>query len=260
MIKIASFLFIFISLALSFSGCSNLHKNRDVLYQTSTINALLEGAYDGDITFHELKEHGDFGIGTFHALDGEMIALDGNFYQIKSDGIVYPVDSSMKTPFAVVTFFEPDYTISIIEQLDYKDLESYLDSILPTENIFYAIKLEGTFSYIKARSVPKQNKPYPPLAEAAQHQKIFEFHDVKGVIVGFRLPQYMKGINVPGYHLHFITDDRKAGGHLLACKTTDVRVGIDYTANLYMVLPEKNAFFNLDLTKDKQNLLNKIEK
>jgi len=260
MIKRASFLLIVISLALSFSGCSNLHKNRDVLYQTSTINALLEGVYDGDIPFHELKKHGDFGLGTFHALDGEMIALDGNFYQIKSDGIAYPVDASMKTPFAVVTFFEPDHTITIDDQLDYKDLEGYLDSILPTENIFYAIKLEGTFSYIKARSVPRQNKPYPPLAEAAQHQKIFEFHDVKGVIVGFRLPQYMEGINVPGYHLHFITDDRKAGGHLLACKTTDVRVGIDYTANLYMVLPEKNAFFNLNLTKDKQNLLDKIEK
>jgi acetolactate decarboxylase len=260
MIKRATFLLIFISLALSFSCCSNLHKNRDVLYQTSTITALLEGAYDGDITFHELKKHGNFGIGTFHALDGEMIALDGNFYQIKSDGIAYPVDASMKTPFAVVTFFEPDYSISINDQLDYKDLEVYLDRILPTENIFYAIKLEGTFSYIKARSVSRQNKPYPPLAEAAKQQKIFEFHDVRGVIVGFRLPQYMKGINVPGYHLHFITADRKAGGHLLACKTTDVRVGIDYTANLYMVLPEKNAFFNLNLIKDNQNLIDKIEK
>jgi acetolactate decarboxylase len=260
MYKRTSFLLVAISLVLSFSACSNLHKNRDVLYQTSTINALLEGVYDGDITFHTVKEHGDFGLGTFHALDGEMIALDGHFYQIKSNGRAYPVDASMKTPFAVVTFFEPDQITSADIQLDCKDLEGHLDSILPTGNIFYAIKLEGTFSYIKARSVPKQNRPYPPLVEAAKHQKIFEFHDVKGVIVGFRLPQYMKGINVPGYHLHFITDDRKAGGHLLACTIKNVHVEIDYTNNFYMVLPEKDAFYNLNLTKDKQNQLDKIEK
>jgi acetolactate decarboxylase len=253
-------LLVVIFLALSFSACSSLQKNRDVLYQTSTINALLEGVYDGDITFHELKEHGDFGLGTFHALDGEMIALDGIFYQIKTDGIAYPVDASMKTPFAVVTFFEPDQTVPIDDQLDYKDLEAYLDSILPTENIFYAIKLNGTFSYIKARSVPKQEKPYPPLLDVTKHQKIFEFHHVKGVIVGFRLPQYMKGINVPGYHLHFITDDRKSGGHLLACHIEDARVEIDYTSKLYLVLPEKDSFYKINLTKDKQKQLDKIEK
>jgi acetolactate decarboxylase len=189
-----------------------------------------------------------------------MIALDGDFYQIKSDGKAYPVDAAMKTPFAVVTFFEPDQTFSIDDQLDYKDLEGYLDSILPTENIFYAIKLEGTYSYIKARSVPKQKKPYPPLVEAAKHQKIFEFHDVKGVIVGFRLPQYMKGINVPGYHLHFITEDRQAGGHLLACIINNVHVEIDYTNDFYMVLPEKDAFYDVNLTKEKHKELNKIEK
>ena len=189
-----------------------------------------------------------------------MIALDGNFYQIKTDGIAYPVDASMKTPFAVVTHFEPDHTITIDEQLDYKDLEGYLDSILPTENIFYAIKLEGTFSSIKASSVPRQKKPYPPLVEAAKHQKIFEFHDVKGVIVGFRLPKYMEGINVPGYHLHFITDDRKAGGHLLACTIKNVHVEIDYTNDFYMVLPEKDDFYNVNLAKDNQKQIDKIEK
>jgi len=260
MLKRTYFILVAISLVLSFSGCSNLHKDNDVLYQTSTINALLEGVYDGDITFQELKEHGDLGLGTFHALDGEMIALDGDFYQIKSDGIAYPVDASMKTPFAVVTFFESDQTISIDNQLDYKGVEGLLDSIFPTENIFYAIKMEGMFSYIKARSVPRQNKPYPPLVEAAKHQKIFEFYDVKGIIVGFRIPQYMKGINVPGYHLHFITDDRKAGGHLLACKIKDVNVEIDYTSNFFMVLQENDAFYNMNLTKDKQKQLDRIEK
>jgi acetolactate decarboxylase len=100
---------------------------------------------------------------------------------------------------------------------DYGQLEQYLDKLLPTENIFYAIKIEGTFKYIKTRSVPKQNKPYPPLVEVVKNQPTFEFHNVKGTIVGFRCPSYVEGINVPGYHLHFITGDKKAGGHLLEC-------------------------------------------
>jgi len=253
-------LLLVIPLALSCYGFSNNHKNSDVLYQTSTINTLLEGIYDGDITFRELKEHGDFGLGTVNHLDGEMLALDGIFYQIKSDGIAYQVDASSKTPFAVVTFFEPDQTFSIDTPLAFKELYSYLDSLLPTENIFYAIKLEGTFSYIKARSVPMQKKPYPPLIEAVKEQKIFEFHNAKGFIVGFRLPEYMKGINVPGYHLHFITEDRKAGGHLIECNIEYVHVEIDYTNNFFMVLPEEEAFYNLNLTKDKQKQLDKIEK
>jgi acetolactate decarboxylase len=230
------------------------------LYQTSTINALLEGVYDGDITFKELKEHGDFGLGTVNHLDGEMIALDGIFYQIKSDGIAYEVDAYEKTPFAVVTFFEPDQTLSIGTPFEYKEFSSYLDSLLPTENIFYAIKLEGRFSYIKARSVPMQNKPYPPLVEAVKEQKIFEFNNVTGTILGFRLPAYMKGINVAGYHLHFITEDKNSGGHVLEFSIEDVHAVIDHANNLFMVLPEESAFYNTTLTKDKQKQLDKIEK
>ena len=228
--------------------------------KTSTINALLEGVYDGDITFGELKEHGDFGLGTVNQLDGEMIALDGIFYQIKSDGIAYPVDASMKTPFAVVTFFEPDKTLLIDKPLDNKGLAHYLDNLLPTDNIFYAVKIVGIFDYIKARSVPIQNKPYPPLVDVVKEQKIFEFHNVHGTILGFRFPEYMKGLNVPGYHLHFITDDRRAGGHVLEFKIKNVHVEIDSINDFFMVLPGTADFYNLNLTEDKKKQLEKIEK
>ena len=76
-------------------GCSTAEKDKDVLYQTSTINALLNGVYDGEVTFQELKEHGNFGLGTVDALDGEMIALDGKFYQIKTDGKAYSIEDSL---------------------------------------------------------------------------------------------------------------------------------------------------------------------
>ncbi|OGW37194.1 MAG: alpha-acetolactate decarboxylase [Nitrospirae bacterium RBG_13_39_12] len=247
--------------AIALAGCL-YHQNieKDVLFQTSTINALLEGVYDGDTAYKEIEKHGDFGIGTFNALDGEMIGLDGIFYQIKSDGIAYLVDDSMKSPFAVVTFFEPDKTLLIDKSIDYNQLEEYLDNLIPTKNIFYAIKFEGLFSYIKVRSAPRQNKPYPPLVDAVKDQTVFEFYNVRGMIVGFRLPDYMKGLNVPGYHFHFITEDRKAGGHLLECIIQNATAELDYTTGLYMVLPEHDAFYRTDLSEDRQKELENIER
>ncbi len=69
---------------------ADLHAERDphVLFQASTIGALLDGAFDGDLSFAELAEHGDLGLGTLNRLDGEMIALDGEFFRADVDGAV----------------------------------------------------------------------------------------------------------------------------------------------------------------------------
>lgn len=251
---------IVIILAIPVCRCSYAQKKEEVLYQTSTINALLEEVYDGNVTVKELKRHGDLGLGTFNQLDGEMIGLEGEFYQIKADGIAYPVDDKMKTPFAVVTFFWPDKTIVLKKTVNFKQLEQYLDSVLPTRNIFYAFKIEGTFKYVKARSVPRQNKPYQPLVEIVMDQPIFEFHDVKGTLVGSWFPGYMKGINVPGYHFHFITENKKAGGHLLECLTENVEIEIDFTGNSYLALPEDEEFYKAELSKENRAALEKVEK
>ena len=176
--------------------------DQDVFYQISTINALLKGVYDGDTTFEELRTKGNFGIGTFNGLDGEMIVVDGEFYQIKVDGLVYPINDSMQTPFAVVTFFESDEMILTDKELTHTQLMHYLDNVLPTKNIFYAITITGDFKSVKVRSVPRQSEPYPLLVEAIKNQSIFDLQTVEGTIVGFRTPEYMEGINVPGYHFH----------------------------------------------------------
>ena len=189
-----------------------------------------------------------------------MIGVNGKFYQIKADGVAYPVKESMKTPFAVVTFFAPDEVIALDDLGSFNQLEEYLDSRLPTKNIFYAIKIEGIFEYIKTRSVPRQSKPYPPLIEVVKNQPIFEFQNVKGTIVGFRCPAYVKGVNVVGYHLHFITADKSSGGHLLDCKLKDQVAKIDETSRFFMVLPAGEEFKKADLTKDKEEELKRIEK
>jgi acetolactate decarboxylase len=231
-----------------------------VLFQTSTLQALMAGVYDGDLTFEALSRHGDFGLGTFEALDGEMIAIDGTFYQIKADGRVYPVPGSLKTPFAEVTFFKAGRTHMIEMPLNYQQLLAHIDRLLPSPNLPYAIRVDGLFTSVKARSIPRQQKPYPPLAAAAAKQVVFELAKVKGVIVAFRYPAYLAGVNMPGYHCHFITADRRAGGHLLDCRVEGATVAVDAMANFSLRLPDSQEFLQSDLTGDRRHELEKIEK
>ena len=212
-------------------------RRRHALFQTSTIEALLDGKYDGDVTFAELADRGDFGLGTLDALDGEMVALDGEFYQIRADGRAYRVDGRSKTPFAVVTFFEPDPPRALDAPTDLAGLCSQIDDVFDDAAAPCAVRVDARFEHVKTRSVPRQRTPYPPLAAVVEHQPTFEFGDVTGSLVGFRFPDQARGLNVPGYHLHFITEDRRAGGHLLACRISHGELRVDRETDLSLELP-----------------------
>ena len=207
------------------------------LFQTSTIEALLEGNYDGDVSFAELGDRGDFGLGTLDALDGEMVALDGVFYQIKADGRSYSIDGRTRTPFAVVTFFEPGPPHALPTPIDFADLCDRVDGLVGEMAACCAVRVDGIFGRVKTRSVPRQRKPYPPLVEVVDGQPTFELHDVRGSLVGFRFPDHAGGLNVPGYHFHFITDDRTAGGHVLECRLARGELRVDREADLRLELP-----------------------
>lgn len=235
-------------------------RRKDVVFQYSTINALLDGVYDGEISISELKKEGDFGIGTFNHLDGEMIVLGGRFYQIKSDGSVVEAGLPVKSPFAVLTFFKPEQEVFLNDALDLSQLEIYLDKLLPSLNYFTAIKIEGQFRYIQTRSVPAQNRPYRPLVEVVKDQPKFDYEMVQGTLVGFRFPSYMKDLNVQGYHFHFISQDRLFGGHLLACRVDKVRIYIEQMPRYCLKLPRTADFSLLDLAQDRQAQLNRVEK
>lgn len=229
-------------LALALSGCHRLGAERDVLYQTSTIQALIAGVYDGAMTCGELRRQGDLGIGTFNALDGELALEGGRCYQVDSSGVAREMPDSTLTPFAVATPFDPDLRFASGPVDSFEAFQALVDSKIGAGNLPCAVRVEGTFSYMKTRSVPRQKKPYRPLTEVVKEQSVFEFSDVEGVIVGFRLPQYFDGINVPGYHMHFLTADRAAGGHILDFRARDLRIDVDPSAEVRLALPTDAAF------------------
>jgi acetolactate decarboxylase len=215
--------------------------DRETLFQVSTMQALLAGGFDGDRTIGELRKHGDFGIGMLNGLDGEIVLLDGLFYQAKSDGQAFSLPDSSKTPFAVVTFFEADDVLSIEKNSGgFAALREKMSTLITDKNAFYAIKIEGEFTSIKIRSVPLQNKPYRKLLEVIKRdQKIQDLKNVKGTMVGFWFPVYSGGINVSRYHLHFISRNKKRGGHVLDCSLSKGTVEVDFTPKIQIELLTK---------------------
>jgi acetolactate decarboxylase len=203
--------------------------DRDTLYQVSAYDLLVNGSYGGRTTVGELKTHGDFGIGTYQGLDGEMIVLDGTAYQARSDGLVQAMGDTSLVPFAEVTYFNTDSVVDLSGEYNYSTLTVALADKLSAKDDFYAVRIHATFPYIKVRAPPAQHEPYPPIAEALKNQSVFELHNVTGTIVGYYTPAYAKGIGAPGFHFHFITDDRKAGGHVLDLDINNPGVMLDDT-------------------------------
>jgi len=248
-----------ISVCLICVGCSTA--KRDIVTQTSTIDALLAGVYDGDISCRQLLKYGNFGIGTFDRLEGEMLILNATVYQVKADGKVYTPDTDIKTPFACVCQFKADKSLFLEKEMNYKEFEELINKTVPNNNIFCAIKIVGKFEKMETRSVPAQSKPYPPLEEVTKNQPKFYMENVSGTIVGFRSPPFVKGIGVPGYHLHFITNDHKQGGHVLSFELAKGKCDIDFCNQFFLILPKNvEAFKNVDLSKDRGEELEKVEK
>jgi acetolactate decarboxylase len=231
------------------AGCTALPEPAQEVTQFSTYPALEMGLYDGDVTYARLAQAGNFGIGTFDSMDGEMIALDGQFYQARSDGSVRRVDQTLETPFATVTSFTAEQRLQTAETLaSYDQLKAYLAKVAPPANRPYAIRLDGTFSQIKIRSVPRQSEPYPPLADVVAQQVTWERKNIRGTLVGYWFPQYLSALNAPGYHLHFISDDRQVAGHLLDCSLDSATIAIDYLDRVTLRIPQTAAFAAADFS------------
>ena len=228
------------------------------LYQVSTATALVEGIYQGAVQIAALREHGDLGLGTFESLDGEMVVVDGHFFQVRSDGSVREVQDNVLSPFAAVTAFSPDQSITLENCPDLSYLTSQFDALRQSDNFFYALRVDGTFDYIHARAM-RRTKEGIPLVQAAAVQPEFEFHNISGTLVGFWTPEYAKSLNVPGYHLHFVSADRTQGGHVLQCRGENLRLQIQREGDYHIVLPETEDFLKANLRRDPTAALAKAE-
>jgi acetolactate decarboxylase len=232
----------------------------DILFISAPVNALVEGIFQADTTIGEIRQHGDFALGTFNQLDGEMVMIDGLTYQVDGNGEVKSVSDDVRSPFAIATFFRElshDDLSSGFEGVD--DLLAKLQDLLPSQNVMYALRIEGRFSFVRTRSVPRQEN-YRPLIEITRNQPTFERAEVQGSLIGFHTPTFMSSLNVPGIHLHFLSDDHAFGGHLLQCNARYATVRVQILRRLRMDLPTSLAYLTTDFSRDTAGDLAKAEK
>ncbi len=232
------------------SPISHLPVSRHEIFQTSLMSALLDGVYEGETCVRDLLGHGSFGIGTFDALDGEMVILGGTCYQLRGDGGAHLGNLDDYTPYAVVTNFVPHIEADMPPNSSRAEVSEIIDHMTMSENYMYALRIEGEFASVKTRTVVKQSKPYRPMVEATDDDNVIIHENVRGVVVGFRTPLYEQGIGVPGCHAHFITEDRTAGGHILDFQLVSGRAALCLGTDIRLQLPLTDAFRDANLTPD----------
>ena len=219
------------------------------LFQVSTSGALVQGIYERAVSSTFLLNYGDFGVGTFDNLDGEMVVLDGVIYQARSDGTLNKIVDDTGTPFAVVVKFAADQDQTIASASSFEELRAICDRYRDSDNLFYAFRIDGHFDHIHTRAM-KATLEGLPLAKAAAIQPEFDFRDIRGTLVGIWAPQFASALNVVGYHFHFLSEDRTKGGHLLECSGMNLRVRVEKLNDFHLSLPESEEFLRADLAKD----------
>jgi acetolactate decarboxylase len=228
------------------------------LFQVSTSRALVQGVYQEAVSTSLLLSHGDFGLGTFDELDGEMVVLEGVVYQVRSDGTVHRVDVGVGTPFATVLQFSPEDTVTLKNVESLAELCTLCDEHRASQNLFYAFRVDGVFSLMHTRAMQRtQSGTF--LKTAASTQPEFQFSDIEGTLVGFWSPQVAGSVDIPGYHFHFLSKDRTRGGHVLECAGEVLRLQFEKVKEFHLSLPDSEEFLRADLTADRSQDLSVAE-
>lgn len=258
---LAAWMAVALVLAAPVWACAAGARDAGTLTQVGVIDALLAGGYQGAMPLGQLRRLGDIGLGTFDALDGEMVLLDGNIYQVPADGQVRRPPDSLRTPFAQAA--RTKGVRALVSQIpggaDLHALEAILDVSLGDVNRFAVVRLDGRFETVQTRSVPRQSQPYRPLAEVAKEQSVFDFASVQGTLVGLRGPTFARGLGVPGWHWHFLTKDRSRGGHVLSFRLAEpASARLTPISRFLLILPER-GLSGLDLARDRAAELKSVE-
>jgi acetolactate decarboxylase len=223
--------------ALTRKGLAHDPVEEKTVYQASTLAALMEGRFAGDLTLGELLTKGDLGLGTVSGLGGELVILDGVAWLIDAEGKVHRPPLDTTTPFAVVTPFRCDASFPVKEPLALGTLIRRIDDFLGDPTAIVAVRLRGRFEEVGVRSVRAQQPPYPSLLEVTAHQTEWELPEASGTVVGFRFPDTMASLDVPGYHLHFLGENKDCGGHVFALTLVEGLVELHLEDTLHVELP-----------------------
>ncbi len=240
-------------------------KNSDgqKIYQVSTLQALAMGYSRSVITVETLLQHGDAGLGTFEDVNGEMIALDGVCYRAIDDGTVVVAENDRGVPFAAVTRFKDVPPVEVRDIGNIDELKRLMDLKIEEDfglNSMHVVRIDGSFEKVCARSETPHRSQHVSLKEILQKtQTEFFFNDISGTLVCVYFPDYMDGINAPGWHLHFVSDDRSHGGHVFDLVLKEGTMKINKISRIEIQIPTSPAFDTYSLKDASQDEIKEVE-
>ena len=233
------------------------------MYQVSTLQALALGYTRAVISAEELLKEGDTGLGTFEDLNGEMIVMDGHCYRADQNGHVSVVSPETGVPFAAVARLYGEQQFPMENMADISAVKEELTRKIEERfglNSMHVVKIDGEFAKVDARSEAPYRSHHVSLKEIlGKTQNAFIFENIRGSLVGVYFPDYMDGVNMPGWHLHFLSRDRTLGGHVFDVSIKDAKAMVDKVTNMMINLPKEAAFDTYSLKQDLQEEIESVE-
>lgn len=236
---------------------------KNKVYQVSTLQALALGYTRAVINVEDLLKEGDTGLGTFEDVNGEMIVMEGRCFRADQNGDVTVVSPDTGVPFAAVAKLYGEQQFQLGNMPDITSVRNELTRKIEERfglNSMHVVRIDGLFEKVDARSEAPYRSHHITLKEVlGKNQKAFMFENIRGSLVGVYFPDYMDGINMPGWHLHFISEDRSKGGHVFDVSVLEGVAKVDKISNIYINLPKEAAFDTYSLKQDLQDEIKSVE-
>ena len=233
------------------------------IYQVSTLQALALGYSKAVINVEQLLKQGNTGLGTFEDVNGEMIIMDGRCYRADQAGNVTEVSPETGVPFAAVAKLYGTQQFSVESMPDLNAVRTMLTNKIEERfglNSMQIVRIDGFFEKVDARSEAPYRSHHISLKDIlGQTQKAFIFENIRGSLVGVYFPDYMDGINMPGWHLHFLSEDRTKGGHVFDVSMREGKAYLDKISSIAIDLPKEAAFDTYSLKQDLQEEIKSVE-
>ena len=237
--------------------------NGNGMYQVSTLQALSMGYTRPVVNVGELIRHGSTGLGTFTGVNGEMIVLDGKCYRAAADGSAEETSLDSGVSFAAVARTDEWDEFEIGKKDNIDSVKEWLTLKIEEDfglNSMHIARIDGCFEKVAARSESPIYAHHIELKEMlSRTQRDFCFEKISGSLVCVYFPDYMDGINAPGWHLHFLSEDRKKGGHVFDLDMESGKVLLSKLSTIEIRLPDEPVFDTYSLKEASQDDIKAVE-
>lgn len=208
------------------------------LVQIGTYDYLTQPDFTGLTSVGRIAQGQTLGLGTFANLDGELVMVGGTVYQVRPDGTPRVANPETRTPFMQAIRFRPKVNAPVPPGTTCAQLPRLITELAKRSDGIIAVRVRGTFSELVTRSVTADPPPFQSLSQTIAEQTVFELGERRAALVGFWQGHDALGIGQAGLHLHGLTADRTAGGHVLSCTAGgDVQLSVQTVPRVTVLTP-----------------------